>query len=387
MSLNEKRVLQQLRNFERAISAYTHKEPLARFLTQYYKENKQMGSSDRRMTSRLCYNYFRIGHWMKEAPLMERIAYAEYLCTQESAVVQLLQPQLSQSITQSLDQKIRHVKAMTSDFFPFPEEFSSGVDHAAFLESQLIQPDLFIRLRRGQESKVMSELRRKDIAFTAIGERTLALPNGTNLQQLDRLAGLYEIQDLSSQRTLDDIQAGEGEKWWDACAASGGKALLLLDKFPRLNLLVSDVRLSILRNLDERFEKARINTPYRKKIIDLTQNMESMLQGERFDGIILDAPCSGSGTWGRTPEMKQQFSKEKLQAFADLQRTIASNVVQALKPGKTLTYITCSVYRSENEDIVDYLVATHKMAVEKMQILSGYEDKADTMFVARLIKP
>ncbi|NGM62017.1 RsmB/NOP family class I SAM-dependent RNA methyltransferase [Sphingobacterium sp. SGG-5] len=386
MSLNEKRVLQHIRNFERALDAYTYREPLARFLTQYYKQNRQMGSSDRKMTSRLCYNYFRIGDWMKEAPLLERLTYAEYLCEHDSPIVQLLQPQLYETIQQDVSQKISHVQAVIEDFFPFTAEFSSGIDDKEFLQSQLIQPDLFIRLRRGSEERILSELRSKDIKFRQITERTLALPNGTNLLQLDRLAGLYEIQDLSSQRTLDDIEVQQGEKWWDACAASGGKALLLLDKYPHVNLLVSDVRLSILRNLDERFERARIKTPYRKKIIDLTQKTH-ILQGETFDGIILDAPCSGSGTWGRTPEMKVQFSKEKLQAFSELQRSLSSNVVSSLKPGKTLTYITCSVYRAENEAIVDHLVTNHKMILNKMHILPGYQEKADTMFVAQLTKP
>lgn len=386
MSFNERRVLQHIRNFERAIGAYTYKEPLARFLTQYYKQNKQMGSSDRKMTSRLCYNYFRIGEWMKDASLLERVSYAEYLCENDSAVVQLLQPQLYESIQQDVSQKITNVQAATEDFFPFTEEFSGGIDKQEFLQSQLIQPDLFIRLRRGYESRILSELKDNDIDFRQIGAGTLALPNGTRLQQLNRLAGLYEIQDLSSQQTLDDIHVQEGEKWWDACAASGGKSLLLLDKYPRVDLLVSDVRLSVLRNLDERFERARIKTPYRKKIIDLTQNINTILQGETFDGIILDAPCSGSGTWGRTPEMKVQFSKEKLQAFSALQQTLASNVIGSLKQGKALTYITCSVYRSENEDVVDHLVAKHKMVLDKMHILPGYKNKADTMFVARLIK-
>ncbi len=346
-----------------------------------------MGSSDRRMTSRLCYNYFRIGGWKKDVSLMDRITYAEYLCETDSPIVQLLAPELYATIKNPLDQKISTIDAVIQEFFPFVEEISDDVDQEKFLQSQLIQPDLFIRLKRGSENKALSELKARNVAFEQLTDYAIALPNGTKLQEFDKLTGLYEIQDLSSQRTLEYMQAREGERWWDACAASGGKALLFLDKYPRVNFLVSDIRLSILRNLDERFETAGVKTPYRKKIIDLTQNVDSILQGETFDGIILDAPCSGSGTWGRTPEMKAQFSKEKLLAYADLQRTITSNIIGSLKSGKALTYITCSVYKLENEDIVNHLITNHKMVLDKMEILPGYMNRADTMFVARLIRP
>ncbi len=386
MELNERRVQHQIRNFEKAIEEYTKREPLARFLTRYYKENRQMGSSDRRMTSRLCYNYFRIGDWKKDASLQERTVDAEYLCEQESPIVQLLAPELHTTMKNPLREKVSRIGADIHDFFPQVGEISDTIHQEEFLSSQLVQPDLFIRLKRGSERVVLSELKRQHISFKQLSEHTVALPNGTKLNELTKLVGLYEIQDLSSQRTLHDIDARKGEKWWDACAASGGKALLLLDKHPDINLLVSDIRLSILRNLDERFEKAGITLPYRKKIIDLTHDVHQILQGELFDGIVLDAPCSGSGTWGRTPEMKTQFSTDKLREFSALQRKIASNVIQALKPGKSLTYITCSVYKAENEDIVGYLVSDHGMTVDKMQILHGYREKADTMFVTRLIK-
>ena len=386
MALNENRIRQQIRNFERAIQEYTAKEPLARFLTRYYKINRQMGSSDRKMTSRLCYNYFRIGDWKKDASLTERLIYAEYLCETDSQIVQLLRPDLNDTIGSGISQKIQHVQADINTFFPLSDKFSEQVDRELFLQSQLIQPDLFIRLKRGSENTVLSELKKQEIPFNLLAEQTLALPNGTKLQQLTELDGLYEIQDLSSQRTLDYMEARGGESWWDACAASGGKALLFLDRYPDVNLLVSDIRLSILRNLDERFEKANIQTPYRKKIVDLTQDVQHILHDQTFDGIILDAPCSGSGTWGRTPEMKVQFSQEKLLEFSHLQRTIAANVIQYLKPGKALTYITCSVYKAENEDIVHDLMSKHNMILDRMKILSGYQEKADTMFVARLIK-
>lgn len=125
---------------------------------------------------------------------------------------------------------------------------------------------------------------------------------------------------------------------------------------------------------------------YQKKLLDLTQNPDSVLHDYAFDGIILDAPCSGSGTWGRTPEMINQFDVSKIAFFQRLQKTIALNVIKYLKAGKPLIYITCSAFKEENEYVVNYLVKEAGLELESSELLKGYERKSDTMFVARLIK-
>jgi len=152
---------------------------------------------------------------------------------------------------------------------------------------------------------------------------------------------------------------------------------------PNLKLVVSDIRESILTNLDERFQQAGL-VKYQKKILDLTQNNDLILHDYAFDGIILDAPCSGSGTWGRTPEMISQFDTHKIEFFQRLQQSIASNVVKYLKPGKPLIYITCSAFKAENEDVVNFIVKELGLKLEEQKVLKGYENKADTMFMARL---
>jgi 16S rRNA (cytosine967-C5)-methyltransferase len=140
-----------------------------------------------------------------------------------------------------------------------------------------------------------------------------------------------------------------------------------------------------LENLDERFIAAGLRS-YQKKLIDLTTNPDPELHHYEFDGIILDAPCSGSGTWGRTPEMISQFEEYKIQGFQNLQKTIAGNTLKYLKSGKPLIYITCSVFREENEEVVAYLVSEYGLKLEASELIDGFSKKADTMFVARLIK-
>ena len=384
---SEKRVQQQIRNFERALDGYEGNEPFARYLTTFFKMNKQMGSKDRKWTSRLCYNYFRLGKGAKQLSQQKRLIIAEYLCETESPFVALFEPDWN--IARPLKDKLSFLKELdllqVSDVFPFKDDLSSAIDQDDFIHSQFLQPDLFIRVKRGKEKFVKAIFESEGISYQFISEQTVALPNGTSLQRFRDLDGVIEVQDLSSQRTLDFMDASSKENWWDACAASGGKALLFLDKHPNTKLLVSDVRMSILRNLDERFERAGIKD-YRKKIVDLTKDTTPILGAELFDGIILDAPCTGSGTWGRSPENINYFSARKINEFASLQKEIAKNVSQHLKVGKPLIYITCSVFGKENEEVIAYIQKELGYALESYQVLKGYYEKADSMFVARLIK-
>lgn len=390
MAILDKRIAFQIRNFERALVGYQHKEPLARYLTRYYKENKQMGSSDRRMTSRFCYTYFRLGNAFTNWDPIERLVIAEFLCTNDSDLVRHVNPELAGYIQETTDQKIKVLldkyNFRMEDVFPLIDHVSDQVSINAFVKSHWVQPRLFIRVQHGAEELVTANLIRNNIHFEKLSGATYALPNGVNLQQLAKISGKYEVQDLSSQRTLDYFPIKSNETWWDVCAGSGGKALLLLDNFPDLNLLVSDVRPSILRNLDERFEIAGVKKHYRKKILDLSKSVEHIMHGERFDGLLLDVPCSGSGTWGRTPEMMQQFSIGKLESYAQLQKQIVSNAIPYLKIGGTLVYLTCSVYREENEDVVAFIQEEFKLQLQECSLIKGYTNQADSMFAARFIK-
>lgn len=154
---------------------------------------------------------------------------------------------------------------------------------------------------------------------------------------------------------------------------------------PKVKLLVSDVRETSLGNLQERFQLAGIKD-YQKKVIDLLQNNDQILHHYEFDGVLLDAPCSGAGTWGRTPEMLYFFEEHKVSNYAKLQKAIAENVVKYLKPGKPLIYMTCSVFKEENEEVVAHLLENFPLKLESQELISGYRDKADSMFVARLVK-
>jgi 16S rRNA (cytosine967-C5)-methyltransferase len=385
------KALNQLKTFQRILGSYPAETPLSKFLPGFYRQNKQMGSTDRKVASRLIYNYFRLGKALFNTPTEDRLIVAEFLCNNQiNSFLQHFKPEWALCIAFDIDEKIKLIKAVYPDFkltdvFPWSAELSDGIDKDAFLKSFFIQPDLFIRVRKGFEQHVKALLTKESIVFKDEGNGCLALPNGTRLETIFPQQNWFEVQDLSSQQTAQYFKPQKWEAWWDACAASGGKSLLLHELQPDLKLVVSDIRESILANLDERFQQAGL-IKYQRKVIDLTKNVDPELHNYAFDGIILDAPCSGSGTWGRTPEMISQFQPEKIEFFQRLQQTIAANVVKYLKPGKPLIYITCSAFKAENEWAVDFIVKELRMKVEEQTVLKGYENKADTMFVTRLVK-
>lgn len=385
------KAVNQLKTFRRLLDEYPADTPLNKFLPGFYRQNKQMGSTDRRVAGRLIYNYFRLGKALPHLNADERLFVAEFLCnTRLNSFLQHFKPEWAACIDFNIEDKLAMVKNIYPEFnpddvFPWTDKLSAGIHKDAFLRSFFIQPDLFIRIYRGHETQVKSALSSAGIGFKNEGNGCFALPNGTKLETAIPDSSWYEVQDYSSQQTAGYLRPKKWDSWWDACAASGGKSLLLHDWEPTVKLVVSDVRESVLHNLDERFRQAGI-IKYQKKLLDLTENNDLILHDYAFDGIILDAPCSGSGTWGRTPEMISQFDMHKISFFSRLQQSIASNTVKYLKPGKPLIYITCSVFKAENEDAVNFMVNELGLKLEEQTILPGYGNKADTMFVARLSK-
>mgnify|MGYP002655003678 FL=1 len=124
-----------------------------------------------------------------------------------------------------------------------------------------------------------------------------------------------------------------------------------------IELTVSDVRESILLNLKKRFAEAGIKN-YNSKVVDLSHSAFT-IHHSPFDLIMADVPCSGSGTWGRTPEFLSFFNKASIDTYAVLQQKICTNAVTKLKPGGYFLYITCSVFKKENEENVQWLSLIH----------------------------
>jgi 16S rRNA (cytosine967-C5)-methyltransferase len=317
------------------LEAYDGQEPLANYLKKYFAANKKHGSRDRKSISAFCYASFR-----------------------------------------------EHFKR-----FPLEKYISKQIDIPTFIASHKVQPLLFIRIRPWQKEKVIQKLHAAQIQFKQESENCLSFANSTSLQNILELNKEAVIQDrnsqaLSSLLKLVPTSIDNVINVWDACAASGGKSILMYDFMDNIKIHVTDVRDSILHNCEKRLQEAGIR-PASVQVVDLTFPFDIKKQ---FDFVFADVPCSGSGTWGRTPEQLNYFKEPQLDKYIKLQAQIVQNLIPAIKVNGHLLFVTCSVYEKENEQNVAAIIATGKFKLVNEQYFEGYKQQADTLFGALLQK-
>ena len=370
--------------------------PLHHQLSKYFSAHKSMGSRDRRFCRALVYSFYRITNALPDLPIRDQMSIGAWLMNELPAdfVSYLLSDSrfdLNLMTFNSFDERLECLKQKTyfniESLFPCKDELSNQISKSAYCLSMLSQPLVWIRVRPSYIKMLNDELNQHNI-FPLVQDfdaNAWAFAPGIKLDQLNSFSlGYFEVQDLASQRVVDFLHPKKGQSWWDACAASGGKSLMLLDKIPDLKLLATDVRANILENFKERMKKAGHNQ-FRTKHLDLTK--EGLQKEEQFDGIIADVPCTGSGTWARTPEQLRNFNCTTIQdKYVPLQRSILENIVPQLSENSQLVYITCSVFKSENEENVNWMVERFKLKVVSASYISCYFDRADTMFAAIITK-
>lgn len=376
------------------IAAYSGAEPFASHLKKQFAANKKFGSKDRKQIAQLCYSYFRLGKSLQQCTVEEKLLAGLFLCHRSSNdLLQHLKPEWNDVIETAFEKKLQLLnnEVHAAAVFPFTDALSAGIDVEAFAFSHLQQPDLFLRIRPGRKETVVHQLKSADVSFQVKGDATIALPNTTKIEELIMLNKDAVVQDYSSQRVGELLKSLPPQTFhpkpsvWDCCAASGGKSIMAKDILGDIDLTVSDVRESILLNLKKRFAEAGIKN-YNSKVIDLSHSPFT-IHYSPFDLIIADVPCSGSGTWGRTPEQLSFFKQESIETYSALQKKICFNAGTKLKPGGYFLYITCSVFAKENETNVQWLQDELNLNLMKQELLIGYTQKADTMFAALLQKP
>ncbi len=386
-----------LGRLEELIKNYHFDLPLSIYLRQEFHKRRNMGSRDRKRTREDVFNYFRIGKNLPELSIPQRVAIGGFICNSNGNpeldyILSHHSPFLPELLPQNLETKLAKIKSELPEFevekiFPFSGLLSPQINKKNFLLSFLKKPGLWIRVRKNHREEVINELKVKNISFESNEDFPLAFSfaNSTPVHELKTYdSGSFEIQDLNSQRCANNFPLKSSEKWWDACAGSGGKSLAMLDREPGLKLTFTDVRESSLQNLKLRMKKASLRISEIKTLDLSIDNQE--LPGP-FDGIIADVPCSGSGTWARSPEILSYFSESSIfDKYVPLQRKIVQNLTSALKTKKHLIYITCSVFKSENEDNIKYFEENFDLKCLSSEYYEGSEIGADTMFIAILEK-
>lgn len=320
--------------------------------------------------------------------LEEKILTALFLCSsQPNEILEILKPEWNEKVNLTTGEKLLIINYSLSitELFPWKDELSEGIDVEKFAESFFIQPELFLRLRPGKENLVKQKLQQAGIRVVPLSETCLALPNASKIDGIVEPDKEVVIQDYNSQQTGRIIRSamdnsGSKISIWDCCAGSGGKSIMAFDLNPRIELTVSDSRESILSNLKKRFETSGLKK-YKSFLLDLV-NMESGFGNLQSEIIIADVPCTGSGTWSRTPEQLYFFQKRKIEEYAALQKKIVTNVIPHLMPGGSFVYITCSVFKKENEEVMEFIKEKFSLKLITMEVLKGYDKKADSMFIA-----
>lgn len=364
----------QMRNAVDVITTYSGEVPLQIHIKNYCRENKNIGSKDRKILSELVFGYFRF----KGNRTIEDI-YPCIVAAAENA--ELLTDFVAHWKTRIETAPFSSDSGM-QDYFPIFSKVSESIETLSFKQYLQQKPKIFIRCDLDSQQIVMDELMVLGYEFTIKGN-IIVFEKNYPLDTLQSFEdGLFEIQDIASQHVAELFQPQRNEAWWDCCAGSGGKSLLLLEKMQQIQLFVSDSRESIIQNLRDRFERHE-HTNYTSYILDLERVTEKeLIKIPQFNAIIADVPCSGSGTWGRTPEWLSFFTEEKLQEYVIKQRNIISTVSNKLLPGGKIIYITCSVYSDENEKNILWFTENLSLKLEQQKYFQFSAEGGDTLFGA-----
>lgn len=201
------------------------------------------------------------------------------------------------------------------------------------------------------------------------------LEQAVPVAQLPHFAdGWVSVQDEAAQLSAFLLNPQPGERVLDACAAPGGKTCHLLEQQPELAELVAlDADAQRLQRVEQNLNRLQLSAT----VVHATlEDYASHYQGEKFDRILLDAPCSATGVIRRHPDIKWLRKRSDLGKLAATQQRLLEMAFALLKPGGTLLYATCSVLPQENSRVVKAFLKQQKQAVEEL-ILAPWGEAAD----------
>lgn len=264
------------------------------------------------------------------------------------------------------------------------ESFGSEEAEAFARANNLVPPTAF-RLVKGDLSGILAQLAEAGatVEASAVAADAWRVSGATSVTRELAANGNIYLQDEASQLVAQTVAVQPGERVLDLCAAPGGKTTLMAGR-------VGDDALIVASDISERRLETIIKTKslhelksIKSVVLDAAQNLP--FENSAFDRILVDAPCSGTGTLRRNPEIRWRISEQDIHELAAQQKLFLHNAARVLKPGGQLVYSTCSIERDENEQVIEaFLRENPGFKLLNTRRLWPHHEGTDGFFIASL---
>lgn len=242
-----------------------------------------------------------------------------------------------------------------------------GVTEAeAFAQANNVVPPTAFRVMksRAHQDKVLSKLEAAGATLeqSQVAEEAWRVSGATSMLRELSAAGQIYLQDEASQLVAQVLDVKAGERVLDLCAAPGGKTTLIAECAGDDAMIVAADRSAV--RMETVIATSRLHKLKGIKPVILDAVEQLPFRPGTFDKVLVDAPCSGTGTLRRNPEIRWRLSAADIGAFAQIQKEILRRAADAVKPGGRLVYSTCSVEREENEEVIQE-ISLHRLSVTR----------------------
>ena len=315
------------------ISATSRERPADSVMREEFRTQRDMMPSDIAAISQTVFNYFRWRGWLDlELPLNEQIRAARDLAKNFAA-----------NPTFFSDADL--VQRVAPEWVRGELEISP-----AWARTIQGEPKLWLRAQPGHGRTLAGKLGSTRTAGEKFPDALNYFGEEDLFQCEEFHAGEFEIQDIASQAVGWLCAPQPGETWWDTCAGEGGKTLHLSALMQNKGLIwASDRAEWRLKSLKRRAARAGVfnfrSVPWAGGVKPPTKT--------KFDGILVDAPCSGTGTWQKNPHARWTTTMQDVQELSAIQKCLLAHAAPSLKPGGKLIYAVCTLTRSETMEIVN----------------------------------